>query len=437
MEFIFFMLGMVVFQLLLTTSHFIFFRQREFGYYGLYTACITYILLIFYVPEYNFLNTLLGLGSSQALARVCWLLAAFCYYRFVRYICETKTNYPRFNRHVIVAEYFLFGFALLDFILIVTASRGLSLYPMFRILNVAIIPFNLYAIIFLITRRDKFINLIVLGTFGLFVFARLAALVILQNASVATLDDTSRFLLFTGFLVQFIFLNAYLVFKAKKTLDASVRLRVEKETEIYQQRVSISNDLHDDVGTALSSIHIRLSTADRQIGENSKTAKEIMRQTSAEIRKVMETMNDIIWAVKKETQHDVSFIARVKDYFYDLLDSQNMAITYKVDTNLESRISSANVRKNLLLITKEAINNSIKYSHGTHITVQLEQCANQLVLRISDDGTGIEDLRKKTGNGLKNIKFRAEQMNGQALVESVPGGGTCVTCQIPLTIISV
>jgi signal transduction histidine kinase len=437
MDFIFFMLGMVVFQLLLTTSHFVFFQQREFGYYGLYTACITYILIIFYVPQYNFLNTLLGLGSSQALARVCWLLAAFCYYRFVRYICETAPNYPQFNRHVILAEYFVIGFALVDFTLIVTASQGLSLYPMFRVLNVAIIPFNLYAITFLMTRRDKFINLIVLGTFGLFVFARLAAFVILKNASVATLDDTSRFLLFSGFLVQFIFLNAYLIFKAKKNLDTSVRLRVEKETEIYEQRVSISNDLHDDVGTALSSIHIRLSSAAKQPGEASKTAKEIMRQASAEIRQVMETMNDIIWAIKKDALNEVSFIARVKDYFYDLLDSQNMIIDYEVDTNLESRISSANVRKNLLLITKEAINNSIKYSHGTHITVQLEQCANQLVLRITDDGNGIEDLRKKTGNGLKNIRFRAEQMNGHAFVESVPGGGTCVTCQIPLTIISV
>jgi signal transduction histidine kinase len=162
-----------------------------------------------------------------------------------------------------------------------------------------------------------------------------------------------------------------------------------------------------------------------------------MRQSSAEIRQVMETMNDIIWAVKNDPQNDVSFMTRIKDYFYDLLDSADIIIHYQVNTQLERRITNANVRKNLLLITKESINNCIKHSGGTLINVKLEQEGDQLILSIADNGKGMGEPRKKSGNGLKNIRFRAEQMHGMAHIEQGATGGTCVTCHIPITIISV
>jgi signal transduction histidine kinase len=110
---------------------------------------------------------------------------------------------------------------------------------------------------------------------------------------------------------------------------------------------------------------------------------------------------------------------------------------YHIDEKLESLITDINARKNLLLIAKEAINNILKHAQASEIDVSLSAQGSQLLFEIQDNGIGMANLEKiNSGNGLRNMRFRAEKLKGTCTIKSALGLGTTISCIIPITNIS-
>jgi signal transduction histidine kinase len=99
------------------------------------------------------------------------------------------------------------------------------------------------------------------------------------------------------------------------------------------------------------------------------------------------------------------------------------------------QIRDMTVRKNIVLITKEAINNAVKHSGASHISINLDICDNKLTLRVADNGKGYAP-QKTTGNGLANMKKRAEETGGTFSVQSIPMQGTTIRAFIPVLLFS-
>jgi len=93
-------------------------------------------------------------------------------------------------------------------------------------------------------------------------------------------------------------------------------------------------------------------------------------------------------------------------------------------------------RKNLLLITKEAINNIAKYSGASEAFITFNQQGNEVLLNIRDNGKGFDKTVTGHGNGLGNIEQRCRQLNGIFMIESGTGKGVTITCRFPIAIIS-
>jgi signal transduction histidine kinase len=93
-----------------------------------------------------------------------------------------------------------------------------------------------------------------------------------------------------------------------------------------------------------------------------------------------------------------------------------------------------NVQEDIYRIAQEALNNSLKHSNATHVTLRLSQQNGVLVMKIWDDGQGfaMESLRDRKGMGLTSMKERAENLDGELLIDSKPGEGTEVVAKIPL-----
>jgi signal transduction histidine kinase len=198
---------------------------------------------------------------------------------------------------------------------------------------------------------------------------------------------------------------------------------------------SISQDLHDDVGASLSSLHIYSALAEKMVEENPAKAKELLKQITINTLGVMDNMGDIVWAMKPQTGDEQSLEAKIKNYGTGLLTEKEIPCTYQISPQADTMIKSMEARKNILLIIKEALNNIAKYSKATAASVSVVEEAEHFAVIIADNGVGFDPAVAKKGNGLKNIQARCTALKGTCTITSSPGNGCSIDCKLPLTTI--
>ena len=214
------------------------------------------------------------------------------------------------------------------------------------------------------------------------------------------------------------------------------RYRMRQVKKVYALRSKISQDLHDEIGATLSSIHVYSSVASKAITKDPAKSLDALQHINENTRHVMENMSDIVWAINTDNFGETSLEGKLKNYGYELLTPLSIQCIYWVDKTIDKRLMNIEARKNILLISKEAMNNIAKYSDATQAMVKLEFAGKSLLLEIADNGKGISDVDQRTGNGLHNMKQRTESLGGQFRVNSSKNEGTIIRCSIPITNIS-
>ena len=187
-------------------------------------------------------------------------------------------------------------------------------------------------------------------------------------------------------------------------------------------RNKISGDLHDDIGSTLNSISIYSEVA-RKKDEHQDEALEMIGDAS---RKIIGAMSDIVWTINPENDSLAKIIFRMKSLAYNLFRAKNIEFTFQSDDILEQKKISIEERRNLYLIFKEAVNNLVKYSKATHVSISMTSENDQIKLVIKDDGVGFNTSQDMEGNGLKIMKRRADEMKSQFKLESSKGNGTYI-----------
>lgn len=196
-------------------------------------------------------------------------------------------------------------------------------------------------------------------------------------------------------------------------------------------RQKISQDLHDDIGASLSSLHIYSSIAEKNIYSNPAKSEEMMQKIYAQSQFLMNNMNDIVWSMKSADDDGTTLETQVKNFGADLLGDINVSFTYQMDPEVEKLLQSINSRKNILLIIKEAINNLAKHSRSTVASLKLGIKGDNIELVIKDNGGGFDVDNKREGNGLKNMQSRVVELKGIMKVYSGINNGTRIEILIP------
>ncbi|MEO8406573.1 MAG: ATP-binding protein, partial [Chitinophagaceae bacterium] len=197
----------------------------------------------------------------------------------------------------------------------------------------------------------------------------------------------------------------------------------------------IAQDLHDNVGSTLSSISIYSQVAQMQSDENDKRElNDILGKISLTSTDMISEMNDIVWAINPRNDSMERMIQRMESFAKPLLAAKDIRFTFNYDPAILAAALEMEKRKNFYLIFKEAINNSIKYSGATMVKVDIGMKNRKLELTVKDNGKGFDTAKLKTGqsqslsgNGLRNMKMRAAEMKGEIRIESKPGEGTSVS----------
>jgi signal transduction histidine kinase len=184
----------------------------------------------------------------------------------------------------------------------------------------------------------------------------------------------------------------------------SNRNTLKQRNKELELRNRIAADLHDDVGSSLSSI--RLLSEMVRSSENVPSA--IIEKISQNIRETMESMSDIVWMVKPEKDGS-SLDDRIQKYIYELSSSSNIAFEFTA-TNMGQVNFSMLHKRNIYFICKEAVNNALKYAHPNNISVDMNYLGGAFLMIIKDDGKGFDRQKIKPGNGIENMENRARDI---------------------------
>ncbi|MDI1317695.1 ATP-binding protein [Flavobacterium sp.] len=209
-----------------------------------------------------------------------------------------------------------------------------------------------------------------------------------------------------------------------------IRRKNKLQKNLLRQKNEISKDLHDDIGSGLSSIliHADLLLKSGDADEKQKLLASKIGQTGKEIS---QRLNTFIWSLNAEHNTLQDFLEYLKHYGTTLFDETAVKFTFDNEIyDTEIIKMNGQMRKNLFYAVKEVLNNSLKHANGTSLdlTVRLLP-SNQLQIRIQDNGSGIVK-ENSFGNGLKNIQNRVEELKGTSTVKTDSGLLTVIS--IPL-----
>lgn len=221
------------------------------------------------------------------------------------------------------------------------------------------------------------------------------------------------------------------------SLYAFYRYRLAQAVNVVRVRERIARDLHDEIGSTLSSVQLYSAVAQRKTEGQHAEAHELLGRITESTTSVLEAMNDIVWAVNAENDDLAHVVQRMNSYAERLADARECALRFEVQDGIAAQHLGMTQRKNLYLIFKEALNNAVKYSACKNLLIELRKDGPGFLLRVADDGIGFEVDLKRTdnlgGNGLGNMRRRAAEMRGKLQVRSAPGKGTTVELRFSTT----
>jgi signal transduction histidine kinase len=207
--------------------------------------------------------------------------------------------------------------------------------------------------------------------------------------------------------------------------DSEIKALIAKTDAILEERNRLARELHDDIGSSMSSVNIYAEVALRELEKNPEKSKFAIEKQKKQISTINENISDLIWAIYSKNERFTNLFERIRDFAFDILNTSNIHFEFLFDDRLNNLILKPDAKKNLLLIVKEFINNSLKYSSARKIQVKFNLLnSEEFQLTLEDNGTGFNINAVRKGNGIDSFYKRAESMKAKIEFNSIIGNGT-------------
>jgi signal transduction histidine kinase len=203
------------------------------------------------------------------------------------------------------------------------------------------------------------------------------------------------------------------------------------------ERERISRDLHDHVGAQLANIISGLDLVGKYSPPSEQRAKRLLQSLQQDARSSMLQLRETIWAIKTQSMSFEKFSAQVEQYSRRQMEFQeDVELSFTAECTAQYELTPTQVL-HCFRIVQEALANAVRHARASAIHVSMH-CSDDGRLRISveDNGVGVRNLSpdELQGNGLLNMKRRAEELGGTFLFGRANGaGGMAVKVEIPLT----
>jgi ligand-binding sensor domain-containing protein/two-component sensor histidine kinase len=213
------------------------------------------------------------------------------------------------------------------------------------------------------------------------------------------------------------------------TVYSLYRYKLSKIIAMEMLRNKISADLHDDIGSTLSSISILSEVAGSETEQKSKRMLVEIKERSLVL---MEKMDDIVWSISSKNDTVGDLLLRISQFAATVFEARDIEYEVQVPEAIKDLKLDMQRRQHIYLILKEAINNLIKYSDCTTACITAGYLGGRLNIQISDNGKGFDVKTAPAGNGLNNMKKRTEAMSGFLLIDAKPGSGTKIALSVEI-----
>ncbi len=206
------------------------------------------------------------------------------------------------------------------------------------------------------------------------------------------------------------------------------RFRLKQLLQVETIRRNISSDLHDEVGSTLSSINIYA-----ELAKNESDNKEYLQAIQDNAQEIITQLDDLVWSINPKNDTFEQLIKRMQLFAEPLLAAVGIQYTFTYHPDLLKQKLSINKKRNIYLIFKEAIHNVLKHSQGRHCSIHFYCRGSYLFLEIKDDGKGFDMNNRTQGrSGVNNIMERARQVNARVRIQSHAEKGTLIYIALPL-----
>lgn len=208
--------------------------------------------------------------------------------------------------------------------------------------------------------------------------------------------------------------------------------KMEQAAAIERERARIARDMHDEFGSRLTAI-ANLGELAQSHSASPADANSQLGSITRQVRELINTVDEVVWTVSPDNDTLPSLVAFLSDYTERFVAASGIRHRLELDPDYPPRAVTAETRHNVLLATKEALNNAVRHAAPETIRLKLHVQNECLEVVICDNGRGFEAKQAgSAGHGLGNLIERMRQIQGRAEILSVPGQGTVVTLSVPL-----
>jgi ligand-binding sensor domain-containing protein/two-component sensor histidine kinase len=208
------------------------------------------------------------------------------------------------------------------------------------------------------------------------------------------------------------------------------RYRLNAALRVERLRTRISTDLHDDIGSTLSSISILSDIVIHDAANGN--SKDMLYEIKENSVNLMEKMDDIVWSINPRNDSLEKLLLRIKRFAAQLFEAKNIEYEIDISENIHSFKLPMEIRQHLYLMIKEAINNIIKHSECTQANICIKCLHDNLLIKIYDNGKGFNASEISYGNGLINLKERAANIHANLAVQSQVITGTEIKIELKI-----
>ncbi|MCW3089627.1 MAG: putative signal transduction histidine kinase [Ferruginibacter sp.] len=428
--------GVLLMMIFFTAANYFQTGRKEFLYNCCYSFCMFSLV---------FLNTLLekksGLFSSLFHEYLDFVLLAsgtVFYIAFTRKFLETRANYPLLNK-IFVLEEKVVMVVLVIFTFVVFFTNNFQLQKSIENgLKLIVLVIGIVYIVIALAQKNSLMNYLAVGNAILIFFSIISFLLILfpfKNTGILT---SAMIYYEVGIVCELIFFLLGLSYKNRVELIEKIKeqesLKREAEKQSYETKLAVLNaqqnernrisaDMHDDLGAGVTAIRLYSELAKKRIGKE--VIPEI-EKISSSANELLNNMNAIIWTMSSSNDSLDNMVAYIRGYALEYFENTGINCHIYLEENLPKIAVSGEIRRNIYLVVKEALNNILKHSGATDVSITLKRESGGLTLYIQDNGKGIdfENLRR-FGNGLINMKKRMEATRMYYNIEN--NNGTLIT----------
>lgn len=224
-------------------------------------------------------------------------------------------------------------------------------------------------------------------------------------------------------------------YTTRRNMEEKLR-RLEKQNAIEEERIRIARDMHDEIGAKLTKISFLGAMAKRKISASEEAGEQIDKMSST-AREVIRALDEIVWAVNPANdtlEHFATYLCRNAT---EIFENSPVQCQFNIPGDLPAMALGTDARHNILLATKEAMNNTVKHSGATNVTVGISVQPKWFEVFITDNGRGFKrgangnSRTIRVGSGLTNMEQRLAAVGGSCEIESRVGEGTCIRFTVP------